>query len=182
MNGESCLQHAYVAILQGDFEAAADWFERAIEAEPDNASYYYKGSISLARNGRLAQAFAYASRAVQMAPEDPVYTFHLRTLRAKVRMRDAESLLSQTPPKTAQAIEALREAVKLDPLAGEAQLLLGIAYHFGGDYEQSLAALANAQQLDPQLEEAGRLLQQVRTERRRQWKQYDSTTTRRRNR
>ncbi|MBB6674111.1 tetratricopeptide repeat protein [Cohnella nanjingensis] len=182
MDGESCLQLAYEAILQGDFESAASWFQRAIEADPDNASYYYKGSISLARNGRLAQAVAYADRALQLSPRDPVYSFHMRTLRAKVRMRDAEALLSQSPPKTSQAIEALQEAIRLDPLAGEAQLLLGIAYQFGGEYELSLTALTNAQRLNPQLEEAGRLLQEVRTARRRQWKQSYSTTTRRRNR
>ncbi|MBB6690197.1 tetratricopeptide repeat protein [Cohnella xylanilytica] len=174
MNGESCVQQAYESILRGDFEAAAEWFERAVEAEPDNPSYYYKGSITLARSGKLPLALDYAKRAVELAPGEPAYELQLRMLRSRLRIAEARELLSANPPRTEPAIGLLKEAFRLDPLAADARLLLGIAYRMRGEYGRSIEALREALQLNPQYEEARRLLREVRSERRRTLKQlYD---------
>jgi tetratricopeptide (TPR) repeat protein len=182
MNGESCVQQAYESIFRGDFEAAAAWFERAVEADPNNPSYYYRGSITLARSGRLASALAYARRAVELAPYEPAYAFQLRLLQSRQKIAEAQALLTQSPPQAKPAVGLLREAFRLDPLAADARLLLGAAYRLLGDYGQALEAIQDALQLNPQYEEARRLLHEVRSERRRKLKQLNPSNHRKRDR
>jgi tetratricopeptide (TPR) repeat protein len=167
MNGEQCLQEAYEAIYRGDFESAESWFLQAIEREPNNASYYYKASITCSRNGKLSSAMAFAGKALELEPWRPAYAFHYQTLQARCRIAEAEKMLSQSPPGAEEAVLKLREAASLDPLSAEARLYLGIAYRLLPDLQRAAASLKEALQLDPQLEEARRQLHELRTERRR---------------
>ncbi|CAM3945210.1 tetratricopeptide repeat protein [Cohnella lubricantis] len=167
MDGESCIQQAYEAIFRGDYEAAGAWFERAVEAEPSNASYYYRGSITLARSGKLHLALEYARRAVELAPEEPAYWEQLRMLQARRKIGEARELLSRHPAQSAMAVPLLQEAFHMDPLAADARLLLGIAYRMLGEYDKAIESLQDALQLNPQYEEARKLLSVVRSERRR---------------
>lgn len=180
--GESCLRQAYAAILASDFEAAVDWFEKAVEAEPTNASYYYKGSISLARSGRLNKAHEYARCAVRLAPDEPDYVLHLRLVESRMLARQAKALLTRPQPEAGSAIELLQEAVVLDPLDAGAYLLLGIACRLAGEYDRAIAALRTAKEMNPMLTEAGRLLRETKMERARRWRLMNSNHTRRRNR
>lgn len=171
MDGESCIQQAYEAIFRGDYEAAGTWFERAVEAEPTNASYYYRGSITLARSGKLPLALAYANRAVELAPEEPAYAEQLRVLQARKKIAEAQELLSRSPAQAAPCVPLLQEAFRLDPLAADARLLLGISYRLLGEYDKAAEALMDALQLNPQYDEARKLLREVRSDRRRKRRQ-----------
>ncbi|WP_219639943.1 tetratricopeptide repeat protein [Cohnella sp. CFH 77786] len=167
MDGDTCLRHAYDAILHGDFEAAVHWFGQAIEWEPDNASYYYKASITCARSGKSALAEMYAKRAVELAPGDPDYALNLRTIEARRLLLESRMMLERSIPDAAQAKQLLLEAEKLDPLLAEAKLLLGIASRMLGDLRTAIAYIRDTLSLDPQHAEACRLLREYRAERRR---------------
>lgn len=164
MDGESCVQAAYEALLQGDFEAATRWFVRAVETDPDNPSYYFRGSVTLARSGKLAQALQYARRAVELAPDEASYRLQLTLLESRERTARAERLLSLSPPKPEPAIALLKEAFRLDPLAAKAKLLLGVAYRLTGDDRSAREAWREALLLNPHYEEAGRLLRELHDE------------------
>jgi Flp pilus assembly protein TadD len=166
LEGESCVQAAYEALLQGDFDAAAVWFVRAVEAEPDNPSYYFRGSVTLARSGRLGLALRYARRAVELAPDETSYALQLRLLESRERIDEAQRLLSLTPSKPETAISLLKEAFRLDPLAAQAKLLLGVSYRLAGDDRSAREALREALLLNPQYEEASRLLREMYAEQR----------------
>ncbi|CAI6080998.1 tetratricopeptide repeat protein [Cohnella sp. JJ-181] len=180
--GEKCLRRAYEAILASDFESAVDWFAQAVEAEPDNASYYYKGSISLARSGKLEMALDYARSAVRLAPDEADYRLHLRLVEGRKLARQARALLAKPQPEPDTAIELLREAVVLDPLDAGAYLLLGIACRLAGEYDRAIEALRAAKEMNPMLAEAGRLLRETKMDRARRWRLIYTNHTRRKNR
>lgn len=182
MDGETCLRQAYEAIYQGDFEAAIDWFGRAIALEPDNASHYYSGSITCARSGKLALAMNYALKAVELNPEEPSYRLNLKTIQAKHRIAEARQLLAAPNPDVDRSVQLLRDAARHDPLSAEARLLLGILYRMRGEHALALESLRDALLLDPGLEEAKRQLREARAERRRLLKQQYSHSQSKRNR
>jgi len=166
MNGEDCLRQAYEAIFRGDFESAIRWFGQAIELEPDNAEYRYRGSITCARSGKLQQALSYAERAVELNPEDDSYRMNLRTVQSRERIFRAKQALRKEPPDSETGAALLVEAAKLDPLSAEAKLLLGIVCRSKGEFGRALALLRDAVLLEPGLEEAKRLIREIRSERR----------------
>jgi len=171
MDGDTCLRQAYDAIYQGDFESAAYWFGRAIELEPGNAAYYYSASITCARSGKLQLAMDYALKAVELEPDEPSYRLNQRMILSKQRIAEVRQLLSQPAPDVASGIALMREAVQLDPLSAEANLVLGVLYRMQRNYSQALDSLREALQLEPGLEEAKRLMKEIRAERRRVIKQ-----------
>jgi tetratricopeptide (TPR) repeat protein len=182
MDGETCLRQAYEAIFHGDFESAVFWFGQAIDMEPDNAEYHYRGSITCARSGKLSLAMTYAQRAVELNPNEQSYQLNLRTMMARHKITAARQLLEMPNPDLEQSVAHLKEAAYLDPLSAEARLLLGILYRMQRKYKPALDSLQDALQLEPQLEEAKRLLHEVRAERRRLLKQQYSHYNSRRNR
>ncbi|MFC5531779.1 tetratricopeptide repeat protein [Cohnella yongneupensis] len=182
MDGEVFVRQAYEAILQGDFELALHWFQQAIAAEPSNAAYYYKGSVTCARSGKLPLAMTYAQKAVELKPDDPTYKLHYRTIKAKQRITEARFRLQTALPNLDKCLDELKEATELDPLSDEAFLLLGIVYRLRRDYRQSLESLREALTLDPLNEEARRLLHEVRVERRKALKEQYSNPHSKRNR
>lgn len=78
MSGENYLRAAYGYLYLGDFEEAMGAFSRAIEAEPDNASYYFFGSVTAMRNEDWQTALRWAQEAVRLAPEEELYQEHVR--------------------------------------------------------------------------------------------------------
>lgn len=182
MDGESCLRQAYEAIFQGDFEQAVAWFGQAIAAEPDNASFYHKGSITCARSGKLVLALAYAAKAVELEPDEPVYRLNWNVISAKRSVLEARQLLAEQPPDLDRIAGLLRSAAACDPLSAEARLLLGFVCRLQGDYGSALNALRDAHLLDPGNAEIKRHLQEARAERRRLLKQQYSSNNVKRNR
>lgn len=150
MDGAEAIQKAYEAILKSDFEAAIEWFLKAIALEPDNPDYYYRLSITCARSGRMPAAMKYASEAARLAPGESVYKLHLDYLLAKEKTAQAEACLKQGGQQLYLGASLLAEAIRLDPLSVESRLLLGYAYGELEEYPQGIAALKEALRLNPQ--------------------------------
>jgi tetratricopeptide (TPR) repeat protein len=182
VNGEVYVRQAYEAILHGDFELALQGFQQAIAAEPDNADYYYKGSVTCARSSKLPLALQYAQKAVELKPDDHTYRLHLNTLKARQLTVDVRTKLQAASPNVEGCIDELKEAIRLDPLSSQAFLLLGFAYRMRKDYRRSLEALKEVLTLEPMHEEAARWLKLVRSERRKLVKQQYSNSKSKRNR
>jgi tetratricopeptide (TPR) repeat protein len=149
MDGGIYIQKAYESILNGDFEQAIDWFDRAIEAEPANADYHYKCSISCSRSGKWAKALIHAEKAAELEPDREEYRFHKRTIDARLLLHEAEKLLAAQPPQTEDAMPLLRKATELDPLSFEAFYLLGLACAGMNRPEEGAAYAREALRLDP---------------------------------
>ncbi|SDN86272.1 Tetratricopeptide repeat-containing protein [Paenibacillus sp. yr247] len=149
MNGEIQIQKAYESILGHDFEKAIEWFEKAIAAEPNNAAYHYKLSITFARSNKLLNAIEHASKALELEKENEVYRYHLQVLHARELVEKAHKQLSVESEHAERAIFLLKEAITLDPLALEAYLILSEAFAFRKDYARAYQTVMEAVRLDP---------------------------------
>lgn len=159
MNGDAYIKKAYQAILRSDFENAVLWFEKAIRAEPDNAAFHYKLSITCARSNRLAKALEHARTANRLSPDELSYELHLRRLEARERIHQAESAFSQESVQLYMAVALLKEAIRLDPLSADAYLLLGIAHAAQEDYPEAIGAMKEVLKLNPHHDGAAVLLE-----------------------
>ncbi|MBD2869686.1 tetratricopeptide repeat protein [Paenibacillus arenilitoris] len=166
MDGESCIKKAYEFIFNSDFEQAIYWFEQAIAADPNNASYYHKCAVSCARSGKWAKAKLHADAAVKLDPEHPEYHYHLQTVEAGMFRNDADLLLASDPPKLSEAAELLKRAAALDPLSFEAFYKLGVVYSELNRLDEAAASAKEAMRLDPAHSAARRLLADVNRKRR----------------
>lgn len=149
MTGHIEIQKAYEAILAHDFEQAIACFERAIAQEPDNDTYHYKISITYARSNKLPQALYYAERACKLKPSNKEYEQHLQFLKARELIYQAEKYFAEDDVQLQKAVEMLREAAALDPLAIDAYLLMGLAHAELNEYNKALMALREVLKLDP---------------------------------
>lgn len=126
-SGKTYLKEAFNAILQNDFQRAIDSFNKAIECEPDNPSYYYKLSITYSRNGDIKEALKAAEIAHRLQPKAQTYLYHMQILQAKnMVLQSAKSI--ETGDLSEENETMLIQAKKLDPLNIDAYLLLGIYY------------------------------------------------------
>ncbi|MBP1961934.1 tetratricopeptide repeat protein [Paenibacillus aceris] len=149
MNGENQIQKAYESILSQDFEKAIEWFEKAIAAEPNNAAYHYKLSITYARSNKLSSAIEHASIAAQLEEENEAHRYHLQVLHARELVEKAQRQLSTQTEHAERAIFLLKEAIVLDPLAIEAYLILGEVFAFRNDYGRAYQTVMEAIRLEP---------------------------------
>lgn len=124
--GKTYLKEAFYAILQNDFQKAIDSFHKAIECEPNNASYYHKLSITYSRNGNIKDALKAAETAHKLQPKVQTYLYHLQILQAKNLVLQAAKAFETELSDEIETI--LVQAKKLDPLNIDAYLLLGIYY------------------------------------------------------
>lgn len=166
MDGESCIRKAYEFIFNSDFEEAIHWFELAIEAEPDNASYYHKCAVSCARSGKWTKAKQYAEAALRLDPERKEYQYHAQTVEASVLLSEADALLVEVPPKLAEAAELLKRAASLDPLSMDAFYTLAVVYDSLDRLDEALANAREAVKLDPSHSSARRLFADLNRKRR----------------
>lgn len=152
------IRKAYEAIVNQDYEQAAEWFEKSVKQEPDNASFHYRYSITLARSDKLAKALEHAERAAALEPDSAAYRMHLNMLFARQLLREADGLLAENEAATlVSAIGKLEEAARLDPLSVEALLVLAVAYRRKGRLHDARCAVADALKLDPEHREANEL-------------------------
>ncbi|TKH36102.1 anaphase-promoting protein [Paenibacillus polymyxa] len=152
MKAEEYVQKAYQCILQNDFEQAVEWFEKAISAQPDHAEHYFRCSVTYARSGRLEQALAYAEYAVRLAPHQDEYVLHLHAQEARQYTEKARKMLEvdrATPQMHQDAILLLERAISLDPLCGDAFLLLALIYDELNEYKLAVQAAREAAALFP---------------------------------
>jgi tetratricopeptide (TPR) repeat protein len=148
-DGNGKIKEAYLEIFHGDYEKAIEAFKKAIEQDPDNASFYYKLSITCARSNKLDAAINAAEIAHSLEPEEPRYKIHLDMLRSRERCNKAKDLLDD-PIQTTHAITLLKQALKLDPLNTNGYLLLGLAYARLGDYDKAIRISKRLLKLEPE--------------------------------
>jgi Flp pilus assembly protein TadD len=164
MKAEEYVQKAYQCILQNDFEQAVEWFEKAISAQPDHAEHYFRCSVTYARSGRLEQALAYAEYAVRLAPQQDEYVLHLHTLEARQQTEQARKMLDAdkaTPQVRRDAIALLDRAIALDPLCGDAFMLLALIYDDMNEYKLAVHAAREAAALFPHNEQLANLMKKL---------------------
>lgn len=166
MDGKSCMKKAYEFILNSDFEQAIYWFEQAITAEPDNASYHHICSVSCARSGKWTKAKLHAEEAYRLDPEHGEYRYHLQTVEARLLLAEADLMLLTDPPKLTEAAALLSQATVLDPLSFQAFYTLGVVYASLDQLDEAAANAREAIRLDPGHAAARRLFADVNRKRR----------------
>lgn len=162
MSGEDLIKKAYEAILNSDFEQAVQWFQKAIEGEPNNPAYHYKLSVTLARNDKLTKAIEHAEKAWKLDQTNDTHRYHLDHLKARSLIGLAKRSIEDQPETYREPIDLLKQAISLDPLSVEAYLLLGISYLAIKEQILGCHALSEAVKLDPQNKVALRLLEQYK--------------------
>ncbi|WP_424766041.1 tetratricopeptide repeat protein [Paenibacillus sp. sgz302251] len=161
MDGESCIKKAYEFIFNSDFEQAIYWFEQAIAAEPENASFYHKCAVSCARSGKWTKAKQYAESAVSLEPEYPEYVYHLQTVEANLLLAEADLLLAEESPELIKAVDLLKQAAVLDPLCFEAYYRIGVVYAALDQLDEAVIHAKEAVRLNPTHSAARRLFSEV---------------------
>lgn len=158
MENNRNIQKAYESILHHDFEQAINWFEEAVRQEPMNAEYHHKLSITYARSGKLDLALQAARKAHWLDHTQRTYKYHLDHLESLHCIRRAEACLESGGNQHYTAVGLLKQAVKLDPLAAEAYLLMGMAYAGLEDYARAAENVKQALRLNANLDGAKELL------------------------
>ncbi|MFD1774190.1 tetratricopeptide repeat protein [Paenibacillus rhizophilus] len=146
------VKEAYRCILRSDFEEAILCFEAAIAADPNDPEVRYRCSITYARSGRLEKAAEHARAAVRLDGAKTEYSLHLQHLQAMLHVQEAKRLLEDnidTKNNPYRPITLLNEAVKLDPLYGDAYVWLAIAYSRMNEHLPAIAAMKEVISLHP---------------------------------
>lgn len=161
MNGDHKIKQAYKSILDHDFEQAIEWFQQAVNEEPNNAEFHYKLSITYARSDKLPYAIEHARKAVRLQPDQFVFRYHYRNIQARELVQEAGRMMEQGIGELNQAAAMLKQAIQLDDLYVEAYVLLAVAYTGLHRFSLAAATLGEALKLDPQREDAQMLLRQL---------------------
>lgn len=152
MSPEDYVRQAYRCILRNDFAEAILCFEAAISESPGDAEVRYRCSITYARSSRLDKAIEHALAAVKLDGTKPEYTLHLQHLQALMHVQEAKALL-EAEEKGIQnpyhPITLLKEAVRLDPLYGDAYVWLALAYSRMNEHLKAISALKEVISLHP---------------------------------
>ncbi|GIO30901.1 MULTISPECIES: tetratricopeptide repeat protein [Paenibacillus] len=154
MKSEQFVQKAYRCILQNDFEGALQWFEAAAAEDPGSAEIRYRCSVTYARSGRLEKALEHAHKACELDPDKSEYALNLHHLQSMRLVQDAKKVLDSGDMAPAselyRTVSGLKEAVRLDPLYGEAYIWLAVAYTQLNEHALAIASLKEAIALQPQ--------------------------------
>jgi Tfp pilus assembly protein PilF len=158
--GKQYIKEAYRALFDHDFARAVRAFEKAIQHDPTNASYYFKLSVTYARNHQLALAVQTNEKAVALDPENEKYILqHQRLLSRKLT---AEALQQFEAGNAEEALPVIEEAMALDPLYVQAHYVAGEIYFSLAQYIKARKAARQAVRLDPGSQEARGLLARCR--------------------
>jgi len=143
-------QLAYVASQSGDVDAAITAYEGLVEADPTNAENWVTLAGLYADNGQMDQSAAAYQKVVELDPEGaPQVFFNLGAL----LMNKAD----RTPEDSQKAIEAFRQAIKLDPQYREAHKQLAFALLGAGDRAGAKTELETCVALAPDAPDAAQM-------------------------
>ena len=138
---ESLLRSASTKISLKDYLGAIDDADRALTADPDNASAYYLRAAANNLLGRYAIAADDATRALVLDPTD-------------VRAHDTRAWAFNSLGRFRDAIAESNHALELDPKNAYAYWNLGYAREQTGDLSGMMDALKTAADLSPQFQPA----------------------------
>ncbi|MEW9572490.1 sulfotransferase [Rhodanobacter sp. Si-c] len=134
----------------GDHDRAAESFQHALQALPDDADLHSGLGMALYRLGRHAAAVAHLQRVCDLAPQSPRAWYNL-----------AEALHPQA--QTAAAIAALQRALAMDPGFTRARVSLARVQISTGQTETAAANLRTVLDRDPGCVDAWVVLANLKT-------------------
>ncbi len=168
LKGDGYFEKARARLEAGDLPAAEVFLERAMDAFPQDASYYFHtGMLYEARPGFLDEAIRMYSEAVGRNPES-----------SQLRYRLANALWEKSGGEDNEyrekALAHMGAAVSRYPFRPKYRVILGRMYHLAGmegeaareyrkalEYESGERMALSRQRLEEQLEEARRWLEEI---------------------
>lgn len=160
--GKEFIKEAYRAIFQKDYKKAIELFKKAISRDSNNASYYYKLSITYARNNNLSEALQMIQQAIRLCPEDRVYQQHRQFLKGRKLAKDAFAKIENGENLTV-ILPLLEQSIELDPINTQSRLLYAWLLKKEGKVAEAAHALKELLALDPCHREAKELLKACKT-------------------
>jgi tetratricopeptide (TPR) repeat protein len=141
--GAEEFQRGVAAYNKGDFAAAAQAFEAAVQKAPAVPDLYVNLALAYFRLNRMPDAVTQLEKAASLGPDDPKIQFQLGS--AYVEMQQYDRAVATFERGLA------KQPSLADPLAYDATVTLGAVYFAKGDndraiaqYEKALAARAGA--------------------------------------
>ena len=135
---------ASVNYMLGNFEAAANAYQKAIEIAPTQITYLNLGTMYY-YFGRFADAVEMQKKSVELAPDDYRSWGRLGAAYLQMENRAAEATAAYT-----QAISLASEILRINPNEAEVQRNIALFYARTGQENLSLAAIDRAFELSPQ--------------------------------
>jgi serine/threonine-protein kinase len=135
--------HAALAVVKSQFDwewaEAEREYQRALELNPGYATAHHMYGLYLCVQGRPDEALAELQRARELDPLSPT-----------IAVSAAWPFFYAPPPmrRYDRAIEELRKIIAADPQFSPAHALLALAYEQKGMFEQAIAEISTARQLD----------------------------------
>jgi membrane associated rhomboid family serine protease len=127
----------------GRYVRAADRLERAVAADPKQASSWQNLGVARQRLGRIGPAAEAYRQAVKLRPND-------KALRADLAWAlSTEAYDKHMNGELAGAIKLYREAIEADDRTAATWYNLGLAYWRLGEFEQAREAFRRTIELDP---------------------------------
>jgi len=159
--GKEFINEAYRAIFEKDYQKAIEMFNKAIQLDSTNASYFYKLSVTYARNNSLDDALSAMEKALELRPDCLQYRQHFEMLKARKLSQKALSY-AEMGNRDQDALIILEQAVVLDPLNTQVKLLLAFLLERNGKQKEALQTLYDLLALDPFHKEALELLKNIK--------------------
>lgn len=158
--GTHYIKEAYRALFDHDFTRAVHAFEKAIQCDPANAAYYFKLSVTYARNQQLALAVQTIEKALSLEPNNEKFILQHKRLSCRRYTEEAVQRLEEGTEE--QALVLIERAVALDPLYVRAHYVAAQIYFLRRRYIEARKAARQAVWLDPNSAEAKTLLTRCR--------------------
>lgn len=126
----------------GDFEKAAEEYEKALELEPQYVDAMTNLGVAYYNLGQLDQAIVQYSKAIEIAPSDADIRSNLAAAHVQKHQDTGD------PEELKKALEQYETATELNPDLAEAYFGLGVIYALQGDKAQAIQAFERFQELD----------------------------------
>lgn len=155
--GKEFIKEAYRAIFQKDYQRAIDLFKKAISRDSNNPTFYYKLSVTYARNNNLKEAVAAIEQALALRPHDPVFQQHIDMLKGRQLAKEAWMQI-QKGMEADCVFPLLEESIRLDPINSQTRLLYAWLLKEQGKTKDGMNVLNELLAIDPWHREAKDLL------------------------
>ncbi len=113
---------------QGDLEQSVAHLSKAVEKQPDVATYRFQFALALGESGDLERAVQELRRTLVLEPNLALAHFYLGQILHNMNLRD-------------DALAALQRADRLQPGIPNLAFSLGLLYKLQGDYDQAIMKL-----------------------------------------
>lgn len=155
--GKEFIKEAYRAIFQKDYQRAIDLFKKAISRDEKNPTFYYKLSVTYARNNNLKEAMDAIKQALALCPQDIVYQQHMEMLRGRLLAKEAW-IQMEKGVEAEHIYPLLEESIHLDPINSQTRLLYAWLLKEQGKRKDGMKVLKELLAIDPWHKEAKDLL------------------------